>query len=306
MVVGGMVIMRAWKHLLVLAAALFVTMMLVSCSGSGSQVETAQATPVAAQPVSTPIAPPDSKISGTLVVENQVDVAALRDGVVTTVVADVDTPVKKGQILATLDDRQITADRDAAAAKVGEYESDLKNWEAEVKVLDSDRERAEKMWEAQLITKEQVDHIRYNLEADKFQTQSAQHKLDNAHDVLQSLQLEWEKTRIRAPFDGVVARRYIRMGQRVAVGDRTFWVTSVSPLLVRFTVPAQTSSHLHRGELVDVTTGDTNATVHQAKITSLSPVVDPASSTVEAEAQIDGPPADLRPGLTVNIALRER
>ena len=300
--------MCAWKDSLIAAAALsIITITLVSCSGSGSQVETAQATPMAAQPVANPQAAPESqpRISGTLVVENQVDVATLRDGVVTTIVADVDTPVRKGQILATLDDRQITADRDAAAAKVAEYESDLKNWEAEVKVLDADRERAEKMWEAQLITKEQVDHIRYNLEADKFQSQSAHHKLDSARETLESLQLEWEKTRIRAPFDGVVARRYIRVGQRVAIGDRTFWISSVSPLLVRFTVPAQASTHLHRGELIDVIAVDTTA-VHPAKIVSLSPVVDPASSTIEAVAQIDGPSGELRPGLTVNIALRER
>jgi len=300
--------MRAWKNLLLVAASFSVTAMLVSCSGSGPQVEAAQATPPATQLAASlkPVADAASKISGTLVVENQVDVAALRDGVVTTLAADVDTPVRTGQILATLDDRQIAADRDAAAAKVAEYESDLKNWEAEVKVLDVDRQRAEKMWDAQLITKEQVDHIRYNLEADKFQTQSAHHKLDAARETLESLQLEWEKTRIRAPFDGVVARRYIRIGQRLTAGDRTFWVTAISPLLVRFTVPAQASTHLHRGDLVDVSAGDANAAVHRAKIVSLSPVVDPASSTVEAEAQIDGSPGELRPGLPVNIALRER
>jgi len=301
--------MHSKTDLLIVAATwLTISLALVSCSGAGSQVETAQATPVPmheAAALNQNPAEPQSRISGTLVVEDQVDVEALRDGVVTTVAADVDTAVRKGQLLATLDDRQITADRDAAAARVAEYESDLKNWEAEVKVLDSDRERADKMWEAQLITKEQVDHIRYNLEADKFQTQSAQHKLDNARDVLKSLDLECEKTRIRAPFDGVVARRYIRVGQRLAVGDRTFWVTSVSPLLVRFTVPAQSAGRLHRGAFIDVT-GETNATAHQAKIVSLSPVVDPASSTVEAEAQIEGSPGELRPGLTVNITLRER
>ena len=48
--------------------------------------------------------------SGPIIVENQVDVTAQRDGLLSIVLAEPGTPVKKGQLLATLDDRQVTAD----------------------------------------------------------------------------------------------------------------------------------------------------------------------------------------------------
>ena len=68
--------------------------------------------------------------SGPIIVENQVDVAAQRDGVITKVVADAGRQVKKGELLAALDDRQISADLAAARAKTRSTENDLKNWES--------------------------------------------------------------------------------------------------------------------------------------------------------------------------------
>ena len=61
--------------------------------------------------------------------------------------------------------------------------------------------------------------------------------LTNAQAAERSLELEKEKTRITAPFDGIVARRYVRVGQKVAISDRLFWVTAVAPLEVKFTLP---------------------------------------------------------------------
>jgi len=49
----------------------------------------------------------------------------------------------RGQVLAKLDDRQISSDVEGAAAKVRSIEANLKNWEAETNVLRSDRSRAE-------------------------------------------------------------------------------------------------------------------------------------------------------------------
>ena len=81
-------------------------------------------------------------------VENQVDVAALREGVIVSILAEPNTHVRKGQLLALLDDRQISADLDAASAKTRSIQDNLKNWQAETKVLESDLARAQKLWEA--------------------------------------------------------------------------------------------------------------------------------------------------------------
>jgi membrane fusion protein, multidrug efflux system len=259
------------------------------------------ASPSAAPAGASPVREEFFVASGPLIVEHQVDVTVQRDGVVTEVRADSGTPVKQGQILALLDDRQIAADLDAARARTRSTAADLKNWEAEAKVLQVDLERAQKMWEAELITREQYDHARFKAESDQWDVKRVQELLINAQQTELSLQLELEKTRIRAPFSGIVARRYVRDGQGVNRGDRMFWVTETAPLRVRFTLPERYLGRMHRGALLPVTSADTGDLQYNAKILEISPVVDPSSGTIEVLAQIVGPAKELSPGMTASI-----
>ena len=241
--------------------------------------------------------------SGPLIVENQVDVCALREGVIAAISTDAGRFVHTGDLLAHLDDRQISADVEAASARVRSIAANLKNWEAETKVFLADRQRTEKMWEANLITKQDLDHAVYKQEADVYEVQRESESLKNAQATERSLELEKEKTEIKAPFDGLIARRYIRMGQKVAVGDRLFWLTATSPLRVRFTVPQSLIDRVRAGQQVIVAAAELAGTGHAAKIVFVSPVVDPASGTIDVVAELVGPPRELRPGMQSNVRI---
>jgi membrane fusion protein (multidrug efflux system) len=231
-------------------------------------------------------------------------VEALREGVIATILVQPGTTVRKGQLLARLDDRQISADLDAAADRVRALEANLQNWQAETKVLQADRSRAEKLYADQVIAKEELDHAVYKEEADEFEIKRESESLNNAKDVLRSLQLEKEKANITAPFDGIVARRYVRVGQKVAVNDRLFWVTALAPLQVRFTLPERFFGNIHEGALLTVTSSDISPeSKYTARVVQVSPVVDPSSGTMEILAQITDSNSALRPGMLVNISL---
>jgi RND family efflux transporter MFP subunit len=297
--------MKSAFRLIWFLSMLVVIVASVECDGTKSQervLPTAAAQPPTA-PSATTQEPDAYGVSGLIVVENQVDVAAQRSGLVARILAEVGQSVHKGDALALLDDRQVSADREAAAAKVLGLEADVKNWEAEVKVLQSDKDRANKMWEAQLITKEEVEHVRYKEVADEFELERARQAVQIARDQLRSLEMELEKTRIAAPFDGIVARRYVRAGQEVATGDRLFWVTAVSPLQVKFTLPEKYLAQLKRGNKLDVRPAEVPGPSHTAKVIRMSPVIDPSSGTIEVLAEVVGPAADFRPGMTVQIHL---
>ncbi|HEX6804491.1 MAG TPA: efflux RND transporter periplasmic adaptor subunit [Terriglobales bacterium] len=290
--------------LIVLAlAAVACTNSPASPPATVSAAETSSQPSHAAQPPSS--SPPQAAeflASGPIIVEDQVDVAAQRDGVVAKVTAEPGTPVKKGQLLAALDDRQISADLEAARAKTRSTEDDLKNWQAEAKVLEADYARAEKLWEAQIIPKEQLDHARYKAESDEWDVKRVSELLTNAKQNEQSLQLELEKTRITAPFDGVVARRYVRVGQSVAKNDRLFWVTAVAPLRIRVTLPERFLGRIRPGVMVGVTSSENPAAGnYRARVIEVSPVVDPASDTIEVLAELTGNTSGLRPGMRADL-----
>lgn len=243
--------------------------------------------------------------SGPIVVENQVDVAAQREGVVVEIAADTGQSVHKGDLLAKLDDRQLLSDREAAEEKLESIDADVKNWEAELKVLQADLERAQKMWDAHIISKEVFEHTQYNAIADQYELLRERKNYLSQQALVHSLDLELQKTQITAPFDGVVARRYTRAGQRVEAGARLFWITAVSPLHVRFTLPERFVEKVHPGDPVTVSSLDPQASTHTARIIQVGPVVDPASDTIEIVAEILGAPNDLRPGMKANVRIRD-
>ncbi|HEU5334446.1 MAG TPA: efflux RND transporter periplasmic adaptor subunit [Terriglobales bacterium] len=296
------------------SALLIVTLAagLISCGDSGPQAVTpvlaaeepsvsASASAASARPRSTSFV-----ASGPLIVEDQVDVAAQRSGVVAKILADVGQPVRKGQLLALLDDRQLTAQRDADQAQLLAAKANLKDWEAETKMAEADFRRADGMYKAQLNTREELDHARYKWEGSRFEIEKANQQLLRSQATLQAANLELEKTRIRAPFAGVVARRYISLGQQVGAGDRIFWVTAVSPLRVKFTLPQSFIGHIKRGQLLNVSCLDAPGIKHAARVIQVSPVVDPSSGTFEVLAQLLHPGRNLRPGMTASIQLENR
>ena len=242
--------------------------------------------------------------SGPLVVENQVDVAAQREGVVARIFADVGRRVHKGQLLAQLDDRQLTAERDAAKAKADGEQADYEHWRAELQMREADLWRSEEMYKASLITAKQLDHDRYAVEGGKFYLQRQVEDMKNAQAGLQATQFELDKTSILAPFDGVVARRYVREGQKVALNEKLFWVTATAPLNVKFTLPQELAGKVKVGDAVQVSPAFEPQAGYPARITLVSPVVDPASGMFELQAQVAGDPRDLRPGMTVTVQVK--
>jgi len=240
-------------------------------------------------------------ITGPLIVEHQVDVTAQRDGIVANISTDSGARVAAGKILARLDNRQLTANLEAARAKTRGIAADLKNWQAESEVLKADYVRAQRLWNEKLIAEEQLQHAKYKAESDQWDILRVQEQLNTARQEERSLELELEKTQIMAPFSGLVARRYVREGQSVSKGDRLFWVTAEGPLRVRFTLSEKYLGHLRKGQQLPISSPDLPNENHNAKIVEVSPVVDPSSGTIEVLAEIIGASGSLRPGMTVAV-----
>jgi RND family efflux transporter MFP subunit len=294
--------------LILLGAALLPGL---ACSQKSMEVAAApppspSTVPTPAPAASVPSNDSNFAVSGPLTVEHQLDVLAQRDGVISELRSDAGARVHAGDLLAQFDDRQLTADLEASRAKTHSIEADLKAWEAEAKVLQSDFDRAQKMWDAHLITREAFEHAKYKAEADQFDVQRVEQLLLNAKETQRSLELELDKTQIRAPFSGVVARRYVRQEQQVAKGDRLFWVTAEAPLRMRFTVPEKFIGALKVGQQLALTVSDFPGQEHQAKVVELSPIVDPTSGTFDGMVEVMGPPGSLRPGMNSILRIDTR
>jgi len=293
---------------LTLAAASFV----VGCGDAKSESATAPASApvtstVPSSPANAPVvsAPPEDGVtaSGPLIVEHQLEIAAQTPGVISKVYVEAGTRVKAGTLLAQIDDRQVTANLEAARAKTRSIENDLKNWQAEAEVVKSDYVRAQRAFNEGLIPEEQLQHAKFKAESEGWDIKRVTELLNTSRQEERSLELEMEKNRITAPFESLVARRYVREGQSVGRGDRLFWVTAEAPLLFRFTLPEKFLGRVKIGQQLALTSGDLPNEQHIARIKEVSPVVDPSSGTFDVLAELQGARGELRPGMTASIKL---
>jgi RND family efflux transporter MFP subunit len=284
-------------------------------SGCGDEKAPAGSVTNAAAPTGVPVQPKPAalkatepgdaglSVSGPIIVEHQVDLTAQRDGLIQKIYVDAPARVKAGALLAELDGRQIQANLAATRAKTRSVEADLKNWQAEAQVLKADYVRQQHLMELGLTSQEQLEHAKYKAESDQWDILRVMETLNTAKEEEHSLELEMEKTKVIAPFNGLIARRYVREGQNVTKGERLFWVTAEAPLLMRFTLPEKYFGKMRNGQPVEVTCADAPAEKHVGKVKQVSPVVDPSSGTFEVLVELVGDRGSLRPGMNASAHL---
>ncbi len=250
--------------------------------------------------------PHDYTTVGPLVVEQQADIAAGRDGFVTTVNVEIGDHVRKGQILALLDDRALEAARAEKSARIDALKAQVQTWEAEQKSNEADLRRADAMRAEKILDDEDWEHVQYKLK--ETITEVARYKAEQqgAEAELRSAEVELSQSRIVAPFDGVVGRRSVHQAQAVRKGDTLFWVTAQAPLRILFTVPESAMSQFSRGARLDLTTADYPHLKQSAVIYRVSPVVDPASGSVEVIGSLEKPSSLLKPGMSMQVKLSAR
>ena len=298
-----------------IAAVVSIFFFCAGCDSHPSAVDASAAEPATPAPVGKTAAtsgparestePGSFTTTGPLVAEQQADVSAERNGRVVTISVRIGDRVKKGQLLAQLDDRELQAACLSHKARMASAQAQLREWQAEQQTAEADLRRATAMRDAKIISEETWEHAKYRVdetidEVARFREESAAAEAD-----LSTANVQLEQTRIVAPFSGVIGRSSIRLAQQVKTGDVLFWVTEESPLQVLFTVPETSMSAFSTGKPLDLTTADFPSLHQQGKIVRVSPVVDPASGSVQVIGAVVRPSPLLKPGMTMQVRLAQ-
>jgi RND family efflux transporter MFP subunit len=243
---------------------------------------------------------------GPLIVEQQADVVAERDGRITAVKVEIGDHVRRGEVLALLDDRALQAERAGKAAKIDSLRAQINTWQAEQKSNEADLRRADAMRAEKILDDEDWEHVQYKLAETK--TQVARYKADEAaaEAELRAADVELDQSHVTAPFDGVVGRRSVHLAQGVKKGDALFWITAQAPLRVIFTVPESAMAFFSRGAKLELTTTDYPHLKQPASVFRVSPVVDPASGSIEVIGTLEKPSPLLKPGMSMQVKLSPR
>lgn len=102
---------------------------------------------------------------------------------------------------------------------------------------------------------------------------------------------------IKAPFDGRVAKIYVKPFQGVNVGDPLIDIVSAGPLKIRLNVPSTMLKSLSVGAAFTVHVHETD-TSYPATVTAINSRIDAVARSIELEGQLDDSFSELLPGMS--------
>jgi membrane fusion protein (multidrug efflux system) len=187
--------------------------------------------------------------------EQVVDIYPMTSGIVEKILYDEGDNVKKGAVLAILDERE---------ALINEQKARI-NYEK----LKMEFGRQKEIYEKQMVSKEEYDRFRYNLE---------------------TARLDWEQnrlllsyTRITSPINGVVTKKYFKVGNRINTSQVAFSVVNTREKIAVVNIPEQEKNFVFIKQKSVITAGDQEVAGFVKRI---SPAIDPESGTFKVTVAV--------------------
>jgi len=134
---------------------------------------------------------------------------------------------------------------------------------------------------------------------------NAQGTLESARGKYLGAEAELSYTEIRSPISGVVTDRPLFAGETAAAGTPLITVMDTSALIAKLHVGQTQAQSLKVGAPATVTVPGIDDPV-PAKVSLVSPALDPGSTTVEVWLRIENPRGTYRPGTPVHASITGR
>ena len=212
--------------------------------------------------------------TGSIIADESVTIQSEISGKITSLNIPEGQPVRKGQLLFTIN--------------AADVQAQLQKQEYTIKLY-RDQEKRERT----LLQKEYISQQEY---------EQSNNALLTAQADLQALRVTLAKAFVRAPFDGILGLRNTSVGAYVSPGTTITTLSRVKPVKVDFNVPSRFAQSVRVGDLVLVTDEATTKKI-KAKVYAINPQIDPVSRTLPVRAIYANPNMELRPGGFVKVSL---
>jgi membrane fusion protein (multidrug efflux system) len=190
-------------------------------------------------------------------------------------------PVEKGAPLFTLDDSV--------------YRAQLADAEAKLKLAEQTHQRTTQLFKNKYATAQSADEATSNL------------AVSTATVELARVQLE--KTRIAAPFSGIVGLRHVSVGEYITSGQALVNLEAIDPVKADFRVPERFLPAIRVGQAIRIKVDAYPGETFEGKVYAIDPRLDVAGRSLLVRALLPNNDQRLRPGLfarvTVLLQLKE-
>lgn len=142
--------------------------------------------------------------------------------------------------------------------------------------------------------------IQINTATLKAQLDAAQAEFEAAQSQFENIKIYLEETKIKAPIDGIVAERYVDIGEKADSETRLFTLFSTDSVYVSVTVNAQRFNDIAEGCAATVRLG---TAVHNGVVEQVSPYADAKTGGRSLKIAVDNTDKTLIPGLFAEVSI---
>jgi RND family efflux transporter MFP subunit len=211
-------------------------------------------------------------------------------GNVREVRVDVGDRITKGQVLAVLDKRTYNLNVKAAEAELGRAEVQLAD-----KRNDLDRFQRINKQDPGAVSQAALDQSQAAVDSARKQVQFTKSGLKLA-------QRDLDKTVLRAPFDGVIANRYIDAFNEVARGQKCFDVYENTGMEVAVSIPEDAIDDIRMDQKGEIRFSVFADRIYHGRVSEISKVAGTANA-FPIKLAIEDPDQRIRPGMTARVTL---
>lgn len=272
--------------------------------------------------------------------KHEIVVSPKAAGRVASVRADVSQPVRRGQVLFTLETRDYEAQSRQAQAALESARANLTRTsdsslssqviqakaavdQAQVQYTDAKdlADRMDKLFAQGSISRQQRDDARARADSARISLDTARQSLsliqdkggpqstgvastqvDQAQAAAELAQSQLDNAVVTSPITGVVASRAVDPGELVASGSPAFVVIDVSSVTAEASVDEAMVARIRPGEPVPVSAEAAGGGTLAGVVDTVSPAADPRTQGYLVKIRIDNPGNALRPGMLARVS----
>ncbi len=250
------------------------------------------------------------------------DLYAKDSGYVSQINNDIGDHVKKGRVLAVIYNPELQAQFDKAQAAVRQTKATLEVAKRQLAGMEADLvlqrvtlKRQKELFAGKAATPQTLDEAQAregvsaaNLETGKAKIALGEADIQAARAEAERLQALLQYDKIVAPFDGVVTRRLVNLGDLVqsATSTRTaplFTVEKIDVVRVFAIVPEASAGAVRPGLAAEVSLSGRPGVVVHGTVTRIAKALDPATRTMQVEIDLPNPDETLMPGMYAQVTL---
>ena len=229
---------------------------------------------------------------GRLFANRRVTVAAQLPGIIDSYAVDVGDKVRAGQILVQIDPVDYSLALDEARANLGAVQAQLDS-------ANKAFERCKDLLPRKVISS---DHY----EKAETACKAAQAQFDRVKVGVRVAEERLKKTRLTAPFPGLVSERHIEVGQMVGTGVPLLTLVDLDPIRVKIFLTEMDYVHLDRRDPVRIRVEAYPERVFKGRIDRIGITADARTNTFGVELLADNPALILKAGLSARVYLTTR